>query len=134
VAEGLILETTFLIDLEREAAAEREGPAQRFLAERAAEPVFVTFTIVGELASGHAPADRADWERFVAPFAVLQFTNEVAWEYGRLDQYLRTNGMMIGTNDLWISATALAFDRGVVTRNTREYQRVPGLTVVGYDS
>jgi predicted nucleic acid-binding protein len=42
------------------------------------------------------------------------------------------NGLLIGANDLWIAATALAFGKPVVTRNLREFQRVPGLTVLDY--
>ena len=132
MAEGLILETTFLIDLERETAAGIDGPAHEFLTAHSAEPVFITFTIVGELAAGLAPEGRDEWERLIAPFPVLPPTNDVAWRYGTLHQYLRTNGMLIGANDLWIAATALAFDRALVTRNAREYRRVPGLKVVGY--
>jgi predicted nucleic acid-binding protein len=132
VAEGLILETTFLVDLERELAAGTDGPAQRLLAEQASRALFITFTIVGELAAGLAPEDRADWERLVAPFPVLPATSDVCWQYGLIYRYLRTNGLLIGANDLWIAATALAFDRTLVTRNTRDFQRVPGLRLVGY--
>ena len=49
---GLILETTFLIDLEREAARKTPGPAYGFLAARPTEPLFITFTVAGELAAG----------------------------------------------------------------------------------
>jgi predicted nucleic acid-binding protein len=132
VAAGLILETTFLVDLEREAAAGSEGPAQRFLMDRSAEPVFLTFTILGELAAGLAPEDRAGWEQLVAPFPVLPFTSEVAWEYGKAYRHLQRNGLLIGANDLWIAATAIAFDTTLVTRNARDYRRVPALRLLGY--
>lgn len=69
---GLILETTFLVDLERELAAGGDGPAHRFLAERAESPLAITFTIAGELAVG--VGDRPRWEAFVAPFPVLACT------------------------------------------------------------
>lgn len=39
---------------------------------------------------------------------------------------------MIGANDLWIAATALANEVAVVTRNDREFSRVEGLEVFGY--
>lgn len=38
----------------------------------------------------------------------------------------------IGTNDLWIAATARAHELPVVTRNLREYGRVPGVRTLGY--
>lgn len=39
-------------------------------------------------------------------------------------------GTRIGAHDLWIAATALAHGYAVATVNTRDFTRVPGLTVV----
>ena len=39
---------------------------------------------------------------------------------------------LIGTNDLWIAATALAHSMPEVTRNSAQFARVPGLDVVAY--
>jgi len=72
------------------------------------------------------------WERLVSPFEVLSCTPEVSWRYGRLYRYLRDNGLLIDANDLWIAATALAFEMPVVTRNERHFKRVPELDVIGY--
>lgn len=132
MAGGLILETTFLVDLDRELGQGQPGPAHAFLDSRSLEPLFLTFAVAGELASGPGLAERAVWERLIGPFQILPATADVCWEYGRAFRYLQTNGLQIGTNDLWIAATALAFGKTVVTRNTREFRRVPGLEVVGY--
>ncbi len=129
---ALILETTFLIDLERELARGENGPAQRFLESHASHRLFITPTIAGELAAGASLADRARWERFPSPLRVLPITGDVGWEYGCAARYLRENGAMIGGNDLWIAATAVAHGLPVVTRNARYYRRVPGLDVMGY--
>ena len=59
-------------------------------------------------------------------------TAEVSWRYGRLHRYLKENGLLIAANDLWIAATALAFDMPVVTRNEKRFRRVPELEVLGY--
>lgn len=132
MAAALILETTFLIDLERELARGKPGPAQGFLEARPDASLCLTFTVAGELAAGVAPDQRDRWERLVAPFEVLPCTPAVCWAYGQAFRFLRTNGLLIGTNDLWIAATAVAFDRALVTRNVKEFQRVPGLGVVAY--
>ncbi len=76
--------------------------------------------------------ERATWDRLVAPFAVLPSTPEVSWPYGRLYRYLSKNGLLIDANDLWIAATALAFEMPVVTRNEQHFARVPQLDVIGY--
>lgn len=128
----LILETTFLVDLEREHHRGRPGRAVAFLEVHSDARLYLTFTIAGELAAGASMADRARWEEFLGPFYVLPSTAEVSWEYGRACQYLRDNGRLIGANDLWIAATGLAYRMPIVTRNIEHYRRVPGLQVEEY--
>lgn len=132
MAESLILETTFLIDLERELAREKRGPAQAFLQENPASRLCITFTIAGEIAAGLSPSQRGIWERFLAPFHILPCTAEVSWRYGLLYRYLSDQGMLIGANDLWIAATAIGHSVPVVTRNARHFERAPGLEVRSY--
>lgn len=55
---------------------------------------------------------------------------ELAGEaYGRIRYELATRGEMIGNNDLWIAAHALAAELTLVTNNEREFRRVRGLKV-----
>ncbi len=130
--EALILETTYLIDLEREAARRQPGPATAFLEGHAEARLHVTFTVAGEIAAGASLSDRARWEAFLAPFRVLGCDRDVCWEYGRAYRYLSDNGLLIGANDLWIAATAKAHGLPVVTRNEKHFRRVPGLEVRSY--
>jgi predicted nucleic acid-binding protein len=41
-------------------------------------------------------------------------------------------GLLIGTNDLWIAATAIAHTVPLVTGNDRHFSRVPDLDVRTY--
>ena len=132
MGDGLILETTFLIDLEREVLRGATGPAQQFLADHMSQPLHITFTVAGELAAGPDLSARDRWEAFIAPFRMLPCTAGVCWEYGQAFRYLKANGLLIGANDLWIAATALAFGMPLVTRNQRHFARVPRLMVLGY--
>lgn len=132
MGERLILETTFLVDMERELRRSARGPAIHWLERHDKDELYLTFTVAGELACGASLAARDRWEAFLAPFQVLPSTLDACWEYGKAYRYLRDNGALIGANDLWIAATALASGMGVVTRNTQHYRRVPGLTVVEY--
>ena len=129
---GLILDTNFIITAEREARRGSEGRADQFLASRPVEPLFITFTVAGELACGQSAARRLDWERICRPYPVLSWTKEVSWQYGEIYRTLAAGGRLIGTNDLWIAATALANGMSVVTNNIEEFERVPGLVVIGY--
>jgi len=108
------------------------GPALAFLAAHEDARLSITFTMAGELAAGLSLADRARWEEFIEPFHILPFTDDVAWEYGRAYRYLQGNRMLIGANDLWIAATAIAHRMPLVTRNVEHYRRVPDLGVVAY--
>ena len=132
MVDQLILETTFLIDLERELLRSEAGPTQAFLEQHSGARLYVTFTIAGEMAAGMPTDSRPRWEEFLRPLEVLRCTSDVCWEYGQAYRYLKANGLPVGANDLWIGATGLAFDKAVVTRNTREYGRIPRLRVLDY--
>lgn len=129
---GLILDTNFIITAEREARRAVAGRADQFLASHPDETLFITFTVAGELACGQSAAQRLDWERLCRPYPVLPWTKEVSWQYGEIYRTLAVGGRLIGTNDLWIAATALANKMSVVTNNIEEFERVPGLIVVSY--
>lgn len=130
--ETLILETTFLIDLERELARASKGQAQAFLQAHADHRLYITYTVAGELAAGVSLSDRKRWDAFVSPFQILAFNEEVSWHYGKTYRYLQENGRLIGANDLWIAATALAYAIPLVTRNRRHFRRIPDLLLARY--
>ena len=132
MGRDLILETTFLVDLEREIRRGSEGPATALLKREATSSLFITFTVAGELAAGLSLENRAMWDDFIAPFRVLTSTREVCWEYGRAYRYLQRTGLLIGANDLWIAATAIANGMPLVTRNEDHFHRVPDVTVISY--
>lgn len=129
---ALILETTFLIDLEREHGRGRPTGAVEFLEANADASLYLPFVVPGELAAGLSLNSRKRWEAFLAPFYLLPHTPDVSWEFGRACRHLRAAGQLIGTNDLWIAATALAYEMPVVTRNVEHFRRVPHLEVETY--
>lgn len=134
MAQDLILETTFLVDLEREQHPRDVGPALRFLERNRNARLHLTQTIAGELAAGKSLSEREAWESFVAPFRVLRCTLEACWLFGKTYRHLQRSDQLIGTNDLWIAATALAHGLPVVTANVEHFRRVPELDVVAYRS
>lgn len=54
---------------------------------------------------------------------------KAAETYGLIRADLESKGEMIGNNDLWIAAHALACGLTLVTNNEREFRRVRGLKV-----
>jgi tRNA(fMet)-specific endonuclease VapC len=129
---GLILDTNFVITTEREARRGIFGRADRFLTDHSDESLFITFTVAAELACGESATPRKPWERLCQRFPILPWSADVSWQYGQIYRTLAAEGKLIGANDLWIAATALANDMAVVTNNQSEFQRVPGLEVITY--
>jgi len=66
---------------------------------------------------------------FLSPITVLDFDGHVAEEYGRVRAELEQNGTPIGPLDTLIAAHARKEKLVLVTNNTREFARVPGLSL-----
>ena len=71
---------------------------------------------------------------FFAPFASLPFDDEAAHQHGEIRARLAGAGTPIGPYDLMVAAIALANGLIVVTHNTDEFRRVPGLTVEDWEA
>ena len=74
---------------------------------------------------------RAVWEKALFPYQFLAVTEETAWRYGEIYRDLAGKGQLIGTNDLWIAATALFHGVPLATGNVKEFARVSDLQVIG---
>ncbi len=61
--------------------------------------------------------------------AVLPFDAAAAYEYGDIRQKLKTQGTLIGGNDLLIAAHARALNLILVTHNIREFARIEKLNL-----
>jgi tRNA(fMet)-specific endonuclease VapC len=73
---------------------------------------------------------RAWVEALLAGSEAVPITTPVARVHAELWALLAEQGPVIGQHDLWIGATALTHGLGVVTRNERDFGRVPGLRVL----
>ena len=128
----MILDTTVLVDLQKELRRERPGPASRLLEASGEALVFITFVTWMEFAEGFGDDDRPACERFLAGFQVLWPDVETAWGAARVSRSLRASGEPIGDHDVWIAALALQHGRTVVSRNEQHFRGVPGLSFRAY--
>ena len=83
----------------------------------------------GIAASRRQGDNRGRLERFLAEFEIVPFDPAAARRYGPVRHQLQTQGIPIGPLDFLIAAHALALGAILVTNNTREFSRVPGLAV-----
>lgn len=132
------LDTSFLVDLLREAARdEDDGPAHRALDRLADEELAVSVHVACELRAGAALARDPEREgdrvtALLKALHVVHTTDRFAGVYGELLAELRRRGETISTMDLLIASAARAQNAALLTRNARDFERVPGLEVVAY--
>ena len=74
---------------------------------------------------------RAFVEHLLAGLEAIPITEPVARVHAEVWARLAGRGDVIGAHNLWIAATALAHGLDVVTRNPADFERVPGLGVIG---
>lgn len=74
----------------------------------------------------------ASAKRDITPFQVIPLTMEMAEESSRLQAQMRRKGQPIGINDLYIASIALKLKLSLVTRNTADFRKIPGLKLETY--
>ena len=94
--------------------------------------LLVSSVTVFELEYGAAKSNWGDKTRqklamFLSPFTIIPFTTDDAVTAGRIRGYLDKRGMPIGPYDIQIAAQGLSREVTVITHNTNEFGRVPGL-------
>jgi len=127
----LIADTTFLIGLWR-----NQSWATRFAKEHHSKVLGIPWVVLGEFWHGaqRARHDASEVERFLSLGLPLLETVDVIPHYAETCAKLQENApgeyQRMGQNDLWIAASALAWDRPLVTRNERHFRAIIGLELV----
>jgi tRNA(fMet)-specific endonuclease VapC len=71
--------------------------------------------------------DQAALDMYLRYVEVLDYPRDAAVQYAQIRSGLKLRGTMIGAHDLLIAAHARCLQLTLVTNNTREFRRVPGL-------
>lgn len=89
----------------------------------------ITFAEVYEgIYFGHnRQAHEAGFRQFLTTTPVLGVTRSVAHQFALIRGDLRTKGSLILDPDLYIAATAIHHHLTIVTRNLKDYERIPHL-------
>jgi tRNA(fMet)-specific endonuclease VapC len=103
----------------------------------AIEDMAVSAVVMQEIYYGAYKSGRQSQNLAVADalqFEVIAFNQDDARQAGEIRAYLAAQGTPIGPYDVLIAGQALARDAVLVTRNTREFARVPGLRIENWES
>ncbi|HEY8132190.1 MAG TPA: type II toxin-antitoxin system VapC family toxin [Thermoanaerobaculia bacterium] len=125
-----LLDTNVLSEVMRKRP--NSGVVQR-LGEIPAHDTVTSVVCVAELRYGAARVAHGNrlWKRIVdevlSRIQILPLGEAEAERAGNLLAALEAIGEPIGVEDVWISATALEHGVTVVTRNLRDFGRIPGL-------
>lgn len=115
----VLLDSSFLIDLEREAVSGEVGPARRFLPSLRRRSLVVSIVSVEELLEG--AVDEA-----VAVASLQRFTVQgLHFAQARRCALLqRRAARRMGENDAWLIATAESIDADVVGADRAAFERL----------
>lgn len=124
----VLLDTNTCIYLIRQ----RPPEVLRRFEEHTVGDIGVSSVTAAELYFGAEKSRRPDQNRralgqFLLPLEVAGFGHEAAAAYGGIRATLERQGTPIGSLDTLIAAHAVSLNVTLVTNNTREFARVPGL-------
>jgi hypothetical protein len=119
VSRPVLLDTSFLVALERETARSEEGPARRFLPSLRGRPLAVSVVTVAELLEGATDeaATAASLQRFSIQGLHLAHARRCAL-------LQRRSPRRLGENDAWLVATAQTLDADIVGSDRAAFERL----------
>jgi tRNA(fMet)-specific endonuclease VapC len=125
-----LLDSNFCFTLLRN----KNSPGWKRLNAVLANEVLLSAVVEAELLTGAAKARdpiqaTTEVQAFISNFVRLPFDSAAARVYAAIRAELESKGTPIGPNDFLIAATALHNQLTLITANTREFSRVPGLLV-----
>jgi tRNA(fMet)-specific endonuclease VapC len=127
-----LLDANVVLDFFRE----KGNVAARLLAVPPGElalPAVAAYEIwVGVIGSQNPSRRRTQYELFLDDVPVLNFDAATGRKAAEVRHTMERKGEAIGPLDTLIAGSALAHRATLVTRNVREFARVPGLEVVNW--
>jgi predicted nucleic acid-binding protein len=134
---GIILDSSALIATERRGHTVRQILEQVRLLHSDTE-IAISVVTIAELVHGAYRAKTSEQrqnrlefiDRLSEDVPVHPVTLEIARLAGRIEGEQQAKGIQFTFEDLLIGATALHLGYGIATLNRRDFQRIPGLSVV----
>ena len=119
MSRPVLLDSSFLIALDRETAGSEEGPARQLLARLRGRPLVVSVVSVEEILEGAADpaAALASLQRFVIQGLHLAQAHRCAL-------LQRRSARRMGQNDAWLVATAQSLDADLAGADRAAFERL----------
>jgi tRNA(fMet)-specific endonuclease VapC len=127
---AVLIDTSVLVSAERRGRALDQAIGDR---DRAISVITASELLHGvhRARTSATRARRAAFvEHVISAIEPLPVTTAIARAHAEIWAELESSGNPIGAHDLWIAATALSHGMDVATANARDFERVPGLSVV----
>ena len=128
------LDTNVIISVMRKNSLVIDALKNRDVEELCVSDIVRAELYLGCLKSDHPNQERAKVDHIIDPIDWVPFGDDAVEHYASIRNELEKTGTVIGPNDLLIAATARAVGAIMVTANTGEFRRVPGLVVEDWSS
>jgi tRNA(fMet)-specific endonuclease VapC len=113
-----------------------KGILQKFSAYQVGDICISSITLAklryGVAKSLYQEQNQVALDAFILPLEVAAFDHATALFYGGLRSTLEKQGTPIGPLDTMIGAHALSLNLTLITNNTKEFNRIPGLKVLDW--
>ncbi|MEK6910611.1 MAG: type II toxin-antitoxin system VapC family toxin [Nanoarchaeota archaeon] len=130
----VFLDTSFVIDYLRGRENARKV-YQNF--KISGESLNISAIVITELITGAYVSKKTEEEiskvkNFLAETSIFDFTEDDAFEAGKIEAQLMKKGDSIEPEDIMIASTALLNEETLVTRNKKHFEKIPNLKIVSY--
>ena len=110
------------------------SPAIQLLSSFAKDDLAISLITYGEIYEGiHFGRDPRKttevFQRFLRSVVLLPLTQPIMQQFARIRGELRRTGKIIGDFDILIASTAIQHHLTLVTRNIKDYERIPNLNL-----
>lgn len=126
----MIVDTCFLIDLQRELKKREKGNAVNFLKKFTNTRFCISSVTVVEFLEGWEDFKRA--QPILDPYKIIPFDDQIAREAAVIRKDLRKHRQLICDFDICIAATSLHTGQPLVTRNISHFKRIKKLEWLDY--
>jgi predicted nucleic acid-binding protein len=126
----MLFDSEFLIGASGQRGRRPRERAESFLRSHPDAPLYTSRVCWAEFAEGCDTREQASLG--LARFAIVEIDEPIAWQASRIGRALSGVGLPIGDNDIWIAATAIAYELPLVSNNVRHFSRVRELDLRTY--